>query len=164
LAIFLRIFNCVPNKESGKECVKTISTGIPIRGNNKRKAEERKDEILLRWKDEQAQRKALQPNDYYNGDSEYVCTAFNGELFKPDYVSKHFKLIMKDNGLQKIRFHDLRHSAGTYLKYLGFDLRDIQAWLRHADIKTASQYAHMDLSAKAPIAAKLNEKLSKMGL
>jgi integrase len=117
---------------------------------------------LIKWKEEQARRKELQPNNYI--DSDYVCTMFDGELMKTDYVSKHFKLIMKKNGLPTIRFHDLRHSAGTYLKFLGFDLRDIQSWLRHADLKTNVMYTHMDMTAKAAIGERLNAKLTQMGL
>jgi len=116
---------------------------------------------LLKWKDEQARRKELQPNSYHSSD--YVCTMFDGQLMKTDYVSKHFKLIMAKNNLPLVRFHDLRHSAGTYLKYLGFDLRDIQSWLRHADLKTTSLYTHMDLGAKALIGERLDAKLTQMG-
>ncbi|MCL2198863.1 MAG: site-specific integrase [Defluviitaleaceae bacterium] len=116
---------------------------------------------LVKLKEEQTQRKELQPNSYI--DNDYICKRFDGELMSTDYVSKHFKLIMKKNNLPNIRFHDLRHSAGTYLKYLGFDLRDIQAWLRHADLKTTSQYTHVDLSAKVAIGEKLNAKLTENG-
>ena len=75
---------------------------------------------LKKWKAQQAQNKLLQPNDYI--DSDYVCTMYNGNPIKPDYVSKHFKLLLAKNGIEHVRFHDLRHSAASYLKYLGFDL------------------------------------------
>jgi len=116
---------------------------------------------LLKWKEEQMRRKELQSNNYI--DSDYVCTMFDGQLMKTDYVSKHFKLIMAKNNLPAVRFHDLRHSSGTYLKFLGFDLRDIQSWLRHADLKTTSMYTHMDLGAKVAIGKRLDAKLTQMG-
>ena len=60
-----------------------------------------------------------------------------------------------------IRFHDLRHSSACYLKYLGFDLKDIQIWLRHKDIQTtANIYINLDMESKNEIAGKLNDKFS----
>ena len=60
-----------------------------------------------------------------------------------------------------IRFHDLRHSSASYLKYLGFDLKDIQTWLRHADIQTSMDlYTHLDMEAKTEIANKLNSRFT----
>ncbi len=32
-----------------------------------------------------------------------------GNLFKPDYITQKFAKILKQNGLKKIRLHDLRH-------------------------------------------------------
>jgi len=59
-----------------------------------------------------------------------------------------------------IRFHDLRHSSASYLKYLGFDLKDIQTWLRHKDIQTTMNlYTHLDMEAKESIADTLSAKL-----
>ena len=81
------------------------------------------------WKSQQAQHKLLQPNDYNNNEG-YVCTQIDGSLIKPHYVSEHFKRLLKNNKMPPIRFHDLRHSSAVYLKYLGFDLKDIQTWLR----------------------------------
>ena len=61
--------------------------------------------------------------------------------------------------MPRIRFHDLRHSSGRYLKYLGFDLKDIQVWLRHKDIQTtANIYLIYDMDSKNEIANKLNDK------
>jgi integrase len=104
--------------------------------------------------------KLLQPNDYV--DSGYVCTAFDGNLLRPDFVSQHFSLLLSKNDLPHIRFHDLRHSAACYLKYLGFDLKDIQTWLRHGDIQTTMNlYVNLDMEAKTQIADRLNEKFTQ---
>ena len=48
---------------------------------------------LKKWKMEQLEYKLLQPNDFNN--EGYICTYINGEVFKPDYVSQHFKLLLK---------------------------------------------------------------------
>jgi integrase len=61
--------------------------------------------------------------------------------------------------MPKIRFHDLRHSSAGYLKYLGFDLKDIQMWLRHSDIQTtANIYLDSNMEAKTNIANRINAK------
>jgi len=45
------------------------------------------------------------------------------------------------------------------LKYLGFDLKEIQTWLRHKDIQTTMNlYTHLDMEAKEGIADTLNAK------
>lgn len=118
---------------------------------------------LLEWQKEQARHKALQPNDYI--ESDYVCTMFNGRLMHPDFITKHFQRVLARNNFPAMRFHDLRHSSATYLKYLGFDPKDIQTWLRHADIQTTMNlYTHMDMAAKWEIAERLEAKMGKMGL
>jgi len=95
-------------------------------------AEQIKTELLI-WKERQAYYKSRQPNDYI--DEGYVCTFEDGRLISSDYASHHFTLLLKKSNMLRIRFHDLRHSAASYMKYLGFDLKDIQIWLRHKDIK-----------------------------
>ena len=115
-----------------------------------------------RWRVAQLQHKLLQPNDY--SDSGYICTQMDGRLIKPNYVSQHFQVLLHNHDLPKIRFHDLRHSSAGYLKYLGFDLKDIQTWLRHKDIQTTMNiYVNLDMTAKRNIANSLNEKFAKFG-
>jgi integrase len=120
-------------------------------------------ERLLQWKQQQEENRRLQPNDYV--ESDYICTHFNGELMKPSYVSSHFRILLRDKGLEPIRFHDLRHSSAGYLKYLGFDLKDIQTWLRHKDIQTTMNiYVKLDMAAKRGIADSLNDRLKNLGV
>ena len=108
-------------------------------------------------KEQQEKYKLLQPNDYV--DEGYVCTQINGSLIKPNYVSQHFKLLLAKNNMPHIRFHDLRHSSAGYLKYLGFDLKDIQTWLRHGDIGTTMNiYINLDMDARRNIANNLNKR------
>ena len=115
---------------------------------------------LLNWRDKQLYYKELQPNDYI--DENYICTHITGNLMSPNYVSNHFRKLLKRNNMPLIRFHDLRHSSASYLKHLGFDLKDIQTWLRHKDIQTTMNiYTHLDMQAKINIADRLNDKFMK---
>ena len=43
-------------------------------------------------------------------------------------------------GLPELRFHDLRHCAGTYMAMAGVALTTVQQILGHRDIKTTSRY------------------------
>ena len=79
------------------------------------------------------------------------------------FVSKHLSLLLAKNGIEHVRFHDLRHSSASYLKYLGFDMKEIQTWLRHSDIQTSMNlYTHLDMSAKIDIADKLEARIASL--
>ena len=113
---------------------------------------------LQRWQSKQLELKALQPNDF--PEIEYVCTYADGRLISPDYITQHFARLLNNIGMPRIRFHDLRHSSASYLKALGFDLKDIQVWLRHKDIQTTlNLYTHLDMTAKVNIANSIDARL-----
>jgi len=40
--------------------------------------------------------------------------------------------------------HMLRHSCGTYLHQQGWDLREVQVFLRHSQLETTTRYTHVD--------------------
>ena len=73
-------------------------------------------------------------------------------VIKLDYITYAFKKFIKDNGMRKIRFHDLRHTCASLLLNKGkgkVTMNDIQEWLGHSDYKTTTNiYAHLDLSSK----------------
>jgi len=118
---------------------------------------------LKKRKEKQLQYRLLQPNDFI--DSGYVCSMTDGSRIKPNYVTQHFKILLHKHNLPVIRFHDLRHSSANYLKYLKFDLKDIQVWLRHSDIQTTMNiYVNLDMEARTEIANKLNEKFSQFAI
>jgi len=110
---------------------------------------------LERWKE----RQQVTMIEGSNNDG-YVCTHADGRHIAPQYVSQHFVSLLTKFNLPRIRFHDLRHSSASFLKSLGFDLKDIQVWLRHKDIQTTMNlYTHLDMTAKSNIADTLNNKL-----
>jgi integrase len=116
---------------------------------------------LRKLYDRQQALKSQQP-DYH--DSGYICCKPNGELFRPDFITQHFRCLLKQNGMPHIRFHDLRHSAASFLKYLGFDLKDIQTWLRHSSIDvTMDLYTHLDMTSKLNISNNLDAKFQTLG-
>lgn len=79
----------------------------------------------------------------------FICVGEDGELIKPDRVTKTFRRLIKECGLKKIRLHDLRHSCATLLYEQDIQLKDIQMWLGHSDIQTtANIYSHFDYTRK----------------
>jgi integrase len=84
----------------------------------------------------------------YN-ESDYIFTWENGKLYTPDYITRTFQRVLKKHGLPVMRFHDLRHSTAGILHDKGWDLKDIQEWLRHADIETTGNiYTHVSVLRK----------------
>ena len=79
-------------------------------------------------------------------ESDFVFTWEDGRCFRPDSLYRSFQRVLKRNDFTPmLRFHDLRHSTASMLYNRGWDLKDIQMWLRHADIKvTADIYTHIE--------------------
>ncbi|MBR4960152.1 MAG: site-specific integrase, partial [Clostridia bacterium] len=72
-----------------------------------------------------------------------------GNLLKPQYITEHFKVILKQNGMRPIRFHDLRHSCASLMLANGVPMKMIQDWLGHSDMgTTANIYSHLDSNSK----------------
>lgn len=71
------------------------------------------------------------------------------ELVRPNFITQNFTIVLANNKLKKIRFHDLRHSCASLLYAHGVSLKEIQEWLGHSDISTTSNiYTHLDYSSK----------------
>jgi len=106
-------------------------------------------ERLLALKEEQKENRRLCGRCYNTNYLEYVCVNEIGDLINPNYVSKSFPTLLKENGLRPIRFHDLRHSCASLLLANGVPMKQIQEWLGHSDFSTtANIYAHLDFSSK----------------
>ena len=72
-----------------------------------------------------------------------------GEPIRPNYVSQHFKLLLKNNNLWEITFHELRHTCASLLLKSGISMKDIQAWLGHSNYNTtANIYDHQESNSK----------------
>ena len=80
---------------------------------------------------------------------EYICTDNFGELITPNYVTDHFRQMIKKHKLKKLRFHDLRHSCASLLVANGVPMKAIQEWLGHSTFHvTADYYSHLDFNSK----------------
>ena len=107
------------------------------------------EELLYRMKADQERNRKLCGGVYCTKYLDFIYVDELGERIKPNYIPQHFSIVIKNNGLKKIRFHDLRHSCASLLYANGVSLKEIQEWLGHSDISTTSNiYTHLDYSTK----------------
>ena len=69
---------------------------------------------LLQRREEQMQNQKLYRKSYDTNYLDFVFVNDMGTLFKPDYITRHFKELLQRNNLKVIRVHDLRH---PYVKH-----------------------------------------------
>jgi integrase len=66
-----------------------------------------------------------------------------GEMYYPDSVVNLHKKILKDAGLEHLRFHDLRHTFATTALQNGVDIKTVSSMLGHYDAGfTLRTYTH----------------------
>lgn len=110
--------------------------------------------IFERCKQEEEQNRFAFGKDYY--ENNYIFKWEDGRPYAPDYIGHSFPKLLKRHNLPKIRFHELRHSCGSFLLNNGYSLKEIQSWLGHSNITTtANIYAHLDTSRKQNMADKV---------
>ncbi len=104
--------------------------------------------------------KQLCGNCYNHRYDEYIFVNELGDRIKPGYLTTGFPRLLEQNGLPKMRFHDLRHCCASLLLANGVPLKQIQEWLGHSDFSTtANIYAHLDYSSKISSALALEKGL-----
>ncbi|MFC5907895.1 site-specific integrase [Streptacidiphilus monticola] len=92
----------------------------------------------------------------------YVFTAPGSTLpIEPSTLNRRFATLLRQAGLRRIRFHDLRHSTATLLLDQGVELVVIKELLGHAHIGvTATVYAHVRLRIQRDAINRLSTALA----
>ncbi len=76
--------------------------------------------------------------------SGHVLTTSRGTPLDAATVTRAFQGALAGAGLPHRRFHDLRHSAATFLLSQGFTLEDVKNLLGHSSIVlTSNTYGHV---------------------
>ncbi len=88
--------------------------------------------------------------------SEFVFTDNQGNPIKT--IRTAFAAACRRAGIPELRFHDLRHTAGTRMVEAGANIVAISKILGHSDIKTTMRYAHPEESLREAL-----ESLAKFG-
>jgi integrase len=77
-------------------------------------------------------------------DSGHVFATMEGRPHHAATISRAFQDALVRAKLPKVRFHDLRHSAATFLLAQGFTLEDVKNLLGHSSIVlTSNTYGHV---------------------
>ena len=105
--------------------------------------------MLLKVRKQQEEDRAVCKKSYSKDGEGYICRQRTGELLHPNYITQHFKILLRNKGLRVIRFHDLRHSCASLLLSAGVPMKQIQEWLGHSDFNTtANIYSHLEYASK----------------
>lgn len=130
---------------AGKRRQPWIGTGLPVKGNKKR-AEKMLAETRKSFTIPKGQVSELSPDMAFSDYMRYWLKMMRTAVTETTYSSYCFNV---ENGLRRIRFHDLRHSCASLLLKEGVPMKQIQEWLGHSDISTtANIYAHLDSQSK----------------
>jgi integrase len=79
-----------------------------------------------------------------------------GALRQSNFRNRHWLPALRVAGVDKLRFHDLRHVAGTLATVSGATIREVQARLGHASPAAAYRYQHVLDNRDAQIAERLD--------
>jgi len=120
-------------------------------------------EYLQNLKRKQIENRLLAGASYNVND--HVCVWADGKPLAPDYVSHAFRKILIKNNLPIIRFHELRHTAGSMLMDNGLSAKQIQEYLGHEKVSTTLDiYGHLSAEGKREAANVMGNTLAAHGL
>ena len=80
----------------------------------------------------------------------------------PDQVSATFRRLCKKMGIADFRFHDLRHTAASWLRMQGADIHTVAQLLGHKDLRMAARYQHLSPAFLAEAVGRLDAVFGKV--
>ena len=83
---------------------------------------------------------------------------------KPLAIENIFRAALKDAAIESFRFHDLRHSAASYLVMAGVPMPTVAEILGHRDLKMTQRYAHLSRAHVSEAVGKLNDAIFGCGV
>ncbi|MFQ8952225.1 MAG: site-specific integrase [Oscillospiraceae bacterium] len=106
-------------------------------------------EMLCEEREKQDLYRRMFKGSYNRKYDDYICVDQLGGLIRPNRVTQRFADLIRQYGLRKIRFHDLRHTFASILINQDAPLLNVSTFLGHSDLSTtANIYAHLDKSKK----------------
>ena len=86
-----------------------------------------------------------------------------GEMYHPDSVVNIHKKILKDAGLEHLRFHDLRHTFATLAFQNGVDVKTVSSMLGHFDAGfTLRIYTHVTRQMQESASEKMGNFMAQV--
>jgi len=80
---------------------------------------------------------------------------------KPIDLRAPWEAALKKAGIEDFRFHDLRHSAASYLAMNGASMAEIAEVLGHKTLQMVKRYSHLSEAHTAGVVARMNEQIFK---
>lgn len=77
----------------------------------------------------------------------------------PDQVRWHFKSALKKAEIEGFRYHDLRHSAASYLAMNGATLAEIAEILGHKTLQMVKRYSHLTEQHTSKVVERMNKQI-----
>lgn len=90
-------------------------------------------------------------------DTNLVFPSLKGD--KPYEIKKSWEGALKKANINDFRFHDLRHSAASYLAMNGATLAEIAEILGHKTLAMVKRYAHLSEQHTAGVVAAMNNRI-----
>lgn len=78
---------------------------------------------------------------------------------RPADLRSAFNYALKRAGIEDFRWHDLRHSAASYLAMNGASLAEIAEVLGHKTLAMVKRYSHLSEAHTAQVVARMNAKI-----
>ena len=98
-------------------------------------------EALLEHKKKIENNKKVCGNSYMKEYKDYIFIDSVGKIFRPEYITDHFSLLLKNQ--------NLRHSCASLLLAKNVPMKAIQEWLGHSTYSTtANLYTHLESNTK----------------
>jgi integrase len=89
--------------------------------------------------------------------SKYVFPRSDGK--KPMHIQKEWKRALAAAGIEDFRFHDLRHTAASYLAMSGATIAEIAEVLGHKTLQMVKRYAHLSEQHTTAVVARMNKRM-----
>lgn len=103
-------------------------------------------DALKAHREAQAQEQVLAGRSWKGEEWGLVFCSTIGTPLDPSNVTKQYRAILKSAKIEQRRFHDLRHSCGTFLTARNVHPRVVMQILGHSQISTTmNTYSHVDL-------------------
>lgn len=87
--------------------------------------------------------------------SDYLFPREDGK--KPFEIKKHWKAVVAEAELTNFKFHDLRHTAASYLAMTGATPLEIAHVLGHKQMKMVKRYAHLSDPHTVQVLERMNQ-------
>ncbi len=89
--------------------------------------------------------------------TDFVFAREDGEA--PMQIRKHWDTAIRAAAIEDFRFHDLRHSAASYLAMNGATLAEIAEVLGHKTLQMVKRYAHLSEQHTAGVVERMNKAI-----